>query len=350
VRKAVAVQRLALVGKVVLRVVALVGATALASIPVIVLVNTASSSRVQPKPAGFFPLTPVASSQAAGAQNAETQACSAGDSTVLLIFLHQTNLPAGSLTANLSLCMGQRVAERAKRDGPRTPSGVPLLTVAGLGSTFSAPFYPIARRTALSSDSSPQPIGSVTLPLQGYPRLYPFDHYASTIAARVSGTCTVDVLHVEVFADPGVDSFNWSSASPSSSIGSAVAETKGGPVLCGGTAYPVAIAAKRPATTRLFVLALVAIPLLLIAMLGLRLSEGAPRSIDGLVGVTAIMLAILPIRTVLVPSDITSLTLVDFTLATEMALLAMGTVWWFLWPRRRGSAAGGVGPGPVSAG
>ncbi len=89
-------------------------------------------------------------------------------------------------------------------------------------------------------------------------------------------------------------------------------------------------------------LSLIGIPLLLIALLATRLAEGTQRSIDGLVGVIAIMLAILPIRAVLVPGEITSLTLVDFALACEMGLLAFGTMLWFL-GLRPGSSGGGSG-------
>lgn len=82
----------------------------------------------------------------------------------------------------------------------------------------------------------------------------------------------------------------------------------------------------------LFVVCLIGIPLLLIGLLGLRLSAGTQRSTDGLVGVIAITLAILPIRAVLVPGDMSSLMLVDFALAGEMAALAFGTVVWLFWP------------------
>jgi hypothetical protein len=328
----VGVRRLALVSGLVLRIVALVGATALATIPIVVMVETLQSSPVEGKPIGYLPLRAVPSSQTSSAQS---QSCDQRTSALIVIYLHQTDLSNGSLTANVSICMSQGIARQIVREGPRTASGVPLLTIAGFGSTFTARLEPIAlSQLSALTYSSLEPIGSVTVPLEGYPRRYPLDQYEATIAPSIFGTCefgpTIDVL-----ADPGVGNFDWSAAQPRTTVGSAVAETKGHQPICSGAGYPVAIAAHRPATTRLFVLALVAIPLLLIVLLSLRLSDGTPRSIDGLVGVTAIMLAILPIRTVLVPGDISSLTLVDFALATEMALLATGTVWWFLLPRRR---------------
>jgi hypothetical protein len=332
----VGVQRLGLVGGLVLRVVALIGATALATIPIIVMVETLNSSPVQGKPSGYLPFSSVPSSQTSSAQSLS---CGQGGSVLLLLYLHQTDLSDGSLTANVSMCMGQSAARQIKRQGPRTASGVPLLAIAGFGSTFTARLDRIAvAQTSSTNSAAPQPIGSVTIPLEGYPRRYPLDQYQASIGVSISGTCAAMAPTIEVLADPGVGNFDWSSAQPNAGTGSAIAVTKGQQPICSSAAYPVAIAAHRPATTRLFVLALVAIPLLLIVLLSLRLSDGTPRSIDGLVGVTAIMLAILPIRTVLVPGDITSLTLVDFALATEMALLATGTVWWFLLPRRRPAA------------
>jgi hypothetical protein len=331
----VGVRRLELVAGLVLRVVALIGATALAAIPIVVMVETLESSPVQGKSSGYLPFKSVPSSQTSSAQNLS---CGQGGSVLVFLYLHQTDLSNGSLTANLSICMGQSAARQLKRQGPRTASGVPLLTIAGFGSTFTARLDPIAVSQASTDGGAPQPIGSVTIPLEGYPRRYPLDEYQASIIVSISGTCVIMNPTVEVLADPGVGNFDWSSAQPNTSTGSAMAVTKGQQAICSPAAYPVAIAAHRPATTRLFVLALIAIPLLLIVLLSLRLSDGTPRSIDGLVGVTAIMLAILPIRTVLVPGDITSLTLVDFALATEMALLATGTVWWFLLPRRRSAA------------
>ncbi len=67
-------------------------------------------------------------------------------------------------------------------------------------------------------------------------------------------------------------------------------------------------------------------------LLAVRLSVAPPRSVEGLAAIAAVMLAILPIRSVLVPANISSLTLVDFVLASEMATLAAGAALVSLWP------------------
>jgi hypothetical protein len=325
----------------------MVGATALASIPIVVLVETASSPSVRSL-AGFGATMRVASSQTA---QVLTTSCPARDGTTLTIHLHQTDLIDGSLIADLSVCMGTSVARQVLQESGEVGSGVPTLSVSGFGSTLAARLVPVAdtqlrlANQDASTGGTSEPIGAVTLPLQGDPRLYPIDRYASEINPFFSDTCTVgviDPLKVDVIADPGVGGFNWSVAETNGNTVPAISETASRVhgvirtrINCGGGGgTTLALAARRPATTRLFVLSLVAIPLLLIGLLGVRLSGGTPRSVDGLLGVTAIMLAILPIREVLVPTDISSLTLVDFALASEMALLATGTVWWFVWPRR----------------
>ena len=329
------------------RLVAMVGATALALIPIVMLVETASSPSVR-APVGFGAMTAVASSQT---PQAAATACRARDGTTLTVHLHQTDLIAGSLIADLSICMGTSVARQLLQESGNAGPGVPTLSVAGSGSTLAVRLVPVAdtqlrlARHDASSVGTSVPIGAVTLPLQGDPRLYPKDRYVSQISPFFGNTCTVgvvDPLHVNVVADPGVGGFEWSAAPTTENSIPAISQTASRVhgvirthVNCdGGGGTTIAVAARRPVTTRLFVLSLVAIPLLLIVLMGVRLSGGTPRSVDGLFGVTAIMLAILPIRQVLVPTDVSSLTLVDFALASEMALLATGTVWWFVWPRR----------------
>jgi hypothetical protein len=332
-------------------------------ISIIMLLGAWSSS--VPAPAGYRPARPLRRSLPAGALPVP---CSLGV-TLLAVNLHQVDIASGALVANLSLCMGSKVAKQLARDSPKTNPGVPMLTVQGFESTFSTRLVPIAKAQVLSGGVA-QPIGSVTLPLDSNPRAYPRDRYETQITAQTLGTCVDgvgDPLMIGVVVDPGVGNFNWSSQTPPFPLGPPVFGVRpqilapplgltllssgltflgpgtrtnyGGNAAepCVGAAIPVVVQAARPTTTRLFVLSLALIPLLLIALLILRwLSEGSARSTDGLVGVAAIMLAILPIRLVLVPSEITSLTLVDFILGAEMALLAAVTViLWLVWPAIR---------------
>jgi hypothetical protein len=82
----------------------------------------------------------------------------------------------------------------------------------------------------------------------------------------------------------------------------------------------------RPLSTQGFVLAVALIPLLLACVLALVLSSrdsrGDGSAAESVTGVAAVLLAILPIRLVLVPGDVSELTLVDYLLGFEMATLA----------------------------
>jgi hypothetical protein len=62
----------------------------------------------------------------------------------------------------------------------------------------------------------------------------------------------------------------------------------------------------------------------------MRHRTGSLVSPEGIAGVAAVLLAILPIRLILVPGEISDLTLVDYWLGFEMAVLAAlacGAVW-----------------------
>lgn len=310
------------------RLAAMVGVIVLAAVPLFVLVDTSLSSS-SPSPAGPGRLVAVPSSHAN-----EGGFCPDSIAATLLLSLHELNVTSGSVVADLSLCMGSGTADQIQRQSAGASSRAPMLTIPTLGSVFTLNLAQISA-LELQNGGAFQPVGAVTVPIDGSPRMYPLDSYRSAIDVQLLNTDMA--LTIRIVADPGVRSFDWSSAQNSG--GSAISFTKGQGVTGLGTFHSVAIAANRPDEIRLFVLCLVAIPLALIALLALRLYEGTPRSIDGLVGVTAILLAILPIRAVLVPGDIASLTLVDFALATEMAVLAAGAVWWYLWPSSAAQSA-----------
>ena len=81
----------------------------------------------------------------------------------------------------------------------------------------------------------------------------------------------------------------------------------------------------RPASTKLYVFVLAVLPLifaLLLLIVFVRRPAGAAIRGEVIAGIAATLLAVLPIRLVLVPSELTGLTLVDYLLGLEMALLA----------------------------
>jgi hypothetical protein len=79
---------------------------------------------------------------------------------------------------------------------------------------------------------------------------------------------------------------------------------------------------------KVFVFGLLCVPLLLaIALLTHVASLSARGNIDVLIGVGAILVALLPLRLVLVPTDIVGVTLVDVVLGTEVSILAAIAIW-----------------------
>jgi hypothetical protein len=175
------------------------------------------------------------------------------------------------------------------------------------------------------------PLGTVTVPVAVRPDRYPLDWYATQgsfgvgliynspppVGFRIVTHGTPSVVtkalpcRVQVLADPDLSPLTLeASASP-----------------CTFPGGELSLQLHRPGETQLFVLVVALIPFVVEVLLGLALlRRRAPRAngigAEVFVGVTAVLLAILPIRLVLVPTDITGLTLVDYILGTEMAVLA----------------------------
>jgi hypothetical protein len=242
---------------------------------------------------------------------------------------------AGTASANLSMCMGGNVASQLRRQESSPLHVNPTLTINAGAESFSTPLVPIAREQS-NNLGTLEPIGAITIPIAGYPRMYPADHYLGPIDFTLStnnGEVAVPphllpiIMSPEWYVEPAAANLTWR-------IGQAAGE---------GSAPDVHVnseelVAQRPIGVELFVWVIIAIPLLLIILLGLVLWHLPSGSIEGLVGVGAVMLAILPIRLVLIPGEITSLAIVDFALASEMALLAAVTLVWFVRPRKTATA------------
>jgi len=298
----------------------------LAAIPLVVIVTTwvsAPSSSVQLADPASVP----------DARASQDKPCSP---TQLALFLHLSKLDIvdESLDVDVSGCVGQDDAYlvRGRTKHPRT-----IVSIPGLDSTLSLGLTDL--------NAVPQHLGAVSIPINGDPRRYPLDVYRTTIPLSIDAPSQAlyQSLTIQVRADPGVGGFNWSFARPLT--GYTYSPNRLRTVFI---SQPLAVKAARPAGTQLFVLCLVLVPFVL-GVLAVPLLWTRPRTVDGLVGVTGIMLAILPIRTVLVPGEIGSLTLVDFALGSEMALLAASTAFVFLWPGVRDSVVSRLGSGAPPA-
>lgn len=287
---------------------------ALAAIPAYVLVDTLLSQA--PATVEYAHPTPVHSSRVLADD------CPDPHGITVFLVLDRLDVTNGSLAMQVSACAGSDVTPLLVRD--------PLasLSIQGLQSAFSR------RLSDLSFDATP--VGSVIVPVDGDPAMYPLDTYSTNIDPAITSASIAMLrrpvsLSVVMQTDPGVSGFEWSSASQRAVAGAPTSiYTNPAPVAL--IEEPISLEGRRAVTTRLFVLCLVGVPLVLIALMVAALATTPPRSAGTLVGVVAIMLAILPIRSVLVPSEISSLTLVDFALALEMAALAAGAALRYLWP------------------
>jgi hypothetical protein len=201
-----------------------------------------------------------------------------------------------------------------------------LLRQTGRYTTFQklllgpTPAEPIAGRT---SPGGPVSIGRMNLPVASRPSRYPFDWYSAVFATHIefeSGQIGIkdrkygfyDAIvpsRVVVVPEPTLHPLDLRPAVASE----------------GQNTEEVRLSLIRPGSTKLFVLVVAAIPGVLALLLGitlLGLRRGQQFGTEGFVGVIAALLAILPIRAVLVPSDLSPPTAVDSLLAFEMALLA----------------------------
>jgi Domain of unknown function (DUF4436) len=167
-------------------------------------------------------------------------------------------------------------------------------------------------------------VGAVTVAVDGDPRRYPVDVYRASIQILLTTNSMqlYSAISPRARVDPGANDYSWSwSATPPSRTGRPRSM---------GVLQPVAFEATRPIGRQLFVLSLVLVPfalgVLALPLLWSRSTSDASKAtearVTGLLSVTAVMLAILPIRSALVPPEIGSPTLVDLALGAEMALLA----------------------------
>jgi hypothetical protein len=165
-----------------------------------------------------------------------------------------------------------------------------------------------------------QNLGSIVLPLSGNPARYPFDSYAVNTGILFQSTHERLRTAIRNGAElPFELAF---------SRGAGVAPLKvvvahEGPSAIGDTAIGLYLQLGRTALTKWYVLVVLIIPLILELLLCVVLFRAAREGLgpEALVGVAAVLLAILPIRQILVPSGISVLTLVDYGLVVEVAIL-----------------------------
>jgi hypothetical protein len=193
----------------------------------------------------------------------------------------------------------------------------PFTVETTLGRLVNGPPNPVS--ADLIPTFSPQvSLGTIQVPLAAAAQRYPFDWYASRgfffvgfagTRIGVRGAHGIP-FHVHMYTDPAI-------APLVAGVGaSREPGTSGFEMLT--------IRLTRSQATLWYVSLIAAIPLLLTALLAytlLRRSANSGLGAEAVVGVTAVILAVLPIRLVLVPASAPELTLVDYWLGFEMAVL-----------------------------
>ena len=188
---------------------------------------------------------------------------------------------------------------------------------------------------------NPVDLGVVTVPLYGNVISYPFDSYSAsgdwqvfpppgTAISNSEGIRLSWTPSVAVTATPDSKNLAWRVSSPQSA--------------------DYVIEASRIPFAKFFVCLIARLPLFLFAgLLALvwSLADDPERRrfpAELLVGVGAFLLAIIPVRTVLVPADISQITLTDYLLGAEMAVMLAGSLIIVLAgtasPGKRGPVAG----------
>jgi len=188
--------------------------------------------------------------------------------------------------------------------------------------------------------TGPVLIATLRLPVTARPGDYPFDWYAALVQvqgltgtsdmvfpSRSEGYAGTFIPHIAVVGAADLQPLTFRAGSSA---------------LAGGLTG-IRLVLKRSAGTELFVMVVATIPGLLAVLLGAALFVRKRRfGPEGFFGIAAVLLAVLPIRAVLVPSNLNTLTAVDYLLGFEMALLAAVAVLGLAREIRR-SRAGGDG-------
>jgi hypothetical protein len=176
---------------------------------------------------------------------------------------------------------------------------------------------------ASESDSTWQQ--TIDLPAFGQPRAYPSDTYAMSKYAVMYGPASADDAGLAGCC-PGI-SVELASGNEDLRIDMAQSPASTDWFL------PLELTVRRPARVIWYSYELAAVPLALIVVLGFQLHRSRRRSNptpthETTFEIAAILLALLPLRQVLVPSDVVGLTIIDTIFGLEIVLLIAGAVWW----------------------
>jgi hypothetical protein len=268
-----------------------------------------------------------------------TTRCATTEENELVLTIDGADVVRGAVDVDVALCIGDEILRHLRNASGVAPlsAGIPIsadkrLARATFTVGFQGSFPPfewaqpvsirqiLARRAPTSTDRVPVHLGKLALPMSGNPRDYPLDTYS------VAGVWTVKVPDdMEVVFGGEHQFYLRTSNHVVSSPSNADLVWHSGDVRSVGLAFQ----AERSRSSQAFIAVLLLLPILLFVGVLLTL---APRSkvthdpdarlpAELLVGVGAFLIAVLPIRSVLVPADLARLTVVDYALGAEMAVM-----------------------------
>jgi hypothetical protein len=299
---------------------------------IVLLVFETKVGAGSPEPTNFVKVTPVDSKRVEGSTCGVSQIAAPVITVVVRSFDPQTE----SVALGLGLCFSAAAAEhltgasgsvyRPAIDRPgcarlmsRSAGAVAALVLhsdTGIDDTLPTPLPPV-----ICPAANKRTVGDVTMPLWGNPSHYPSDWYEANLGFRVQiGLSRPGSGIVLVREAP-------STVRPLVGTGIAPLVVRAAVRTRRPTATPgLTFELRRTFLTKAFVVFVVFIPaalefLLLIVLLP-RAYRGELRlGPELLAGVAAVLVAILPIRLVLVPPTVGTLTHVDYFLALQMAIL-----------------------------
>jgi hypothetical protein len=278
------------------------------------------------------------------------QPCPASAQNVLTLTIHGADVVQDTVELDAALCVGDQTLQHLEFSATGIRSFAQGITQHASQRVQRAAFIVVyegslpeltwtrqvsigeivkQRLAFFSPGRDPIHVGTLALPLLGNAGDYPLDIYSATGTWAVAVPDGMDVVFggahmfdlpitTRIETIPGAADLNWRSNDVSSA-----------PFLVN-----LILEASRSPSNKLFISVLVLLPLLLFlgvlwTLMPRAAHEGradARLPAELLVGVGAFLLAVLPIRVVLVPSDVSRLTVVDYALGTEMAVMVAATL------------------------
>jgi hypothetical protein len=266
------------------------------------------------------------------------------------LVIRRFDLADSTLHADIYMCLPQRLVNQLEvlytdapgGAAPVKPAEYPDIRVGieyrgvrrdtTLAALIGYNQYPNVRGHPGSAGNHTVWVGEFPFPITGTARRYPFDWHAAR------GRLVLNIPEIRPGKFAGVVATPSTRERPNESVRPDLPFTL--TVLDRSSARPFTLSARvahplgeteidlqltRSPSSIAYVVVVVVVAVIIALLFALVLfnSSSLARKLEALVGVAAVLLAILPIRAVLVPGDIGELTFVDYALAVIIAFIAM---------------------------